>query len=263
VILLAFGWIEGRVPEPIIPLGMFRNRTVLVCCITLFLGFFQLISMSVLMPLRLQMIGGVSADHAALRLLPLTLSIPCGAFLAGRLMSLKGRYKPLQFWGSVAASIATFSLAYTQSGQVWQMVVVMMVLGLGIGFQFPTGLVATQNSVPMSDVGLATALTAFSRLLGGAVGVAVLTSILIAFLRDAMPNTVVPVVGGEVLMDLFHAVMNSAADAQGAALRNQAESAFHRLFLISGAVTLISPVLISLLQEKELRVKMLEEVTAE
>ena len=60
---------------------------------------------------------------------------------------------------------------------------VMCALGLGIGFQLPTGLVATQNAVPPSQVGLATALTAFSRMLGGAVGIAVLTSILIAINR--------------------------------------------------------------------------------
>ena len=67
-------------------------------------------------------------------------------------------------------------------------VIYAIVLGLAIGVQFPTGLVATQNAVPPETVGLATALTAFSRLLGGAVGVAVLTSVLIALLRQAAPE---------------------------------------------------------------------------
>jgi hypothetical protein len=123
---------------------------------------------------------------------------------------------------------------------------------LGIGFQLPTGLVATQNAVPPSQVGLATALTAFSRMLGGAVGVALLTSILIAFLRNALPDAA-PVIGGEMLMNLFHSVNASALDAHGAPVREAAGNAFRNLFLISAAISLISPLLMSGLREQELR----------
>jgi EmrB/QacA subfamily drug resistance transporter len=253
LVLILFGWYENRTAEPIIPLGILRNRTVLICCIALFLSFFQLISMSVLLPLHLQMIGAVSADLAALRLLPLTLSIPFGSFLAGRLMSANGHYKSLLFLGSLAASLASFALAFTQPEQVWLMIAVMVVIGLGIGCQLPTALVATQNAVPPSQVGLATALSAFSRLLGGAVGVAVLSSILIALLRNTVPSEAIPAAGGEVLMDLFHAIMNSAADSSGNALRDTAEGAFRNLFIISAAISLITPAVVFGLRESNLR----------
>ncbi|MDB5771082.1 MAG: putative transporter, family [Burkholderia sp.] len=253
VVLAWFGWYEKRIAEPIIPLGMFRNRTVAICCATLFLAFFQMISMSVLLPLRLQLTGGVAPDAAALRLLPLTLAVPLGAFLAGRLMTGTGRYKPLQIGGAIATSIAIICLAFTESHHAWLMGTVMCVLGLGIGFQLPTGLVATQNAVPPSEVGLATALTAFSRMLGGAVGVAVLTSILIAFLRDALPET--NTIGVEMLMDLFHSVNASVLDAHGAQVREAASSAFRNLFIICAAISLLSPLLASMLREQELRGK--------
>jgi hypothetical protein len=129
----------------------------------------------------------------------------------------------------------------------------MIVLGLAIGVQFPTGLVATQNAVPPQTVGLATALTAFSRLLGGAVGVAVLTSVLIALLRQAAPQAEVAA-GGDVLMDLFHAALASTgADAQ--ALQRAGESAFRHLFFFAAAVSVISPLLVVRLEEKALRGK--------
>jgi hypothetical protein len=129
----------------------------------------------------------------------------------------------------------------------------MIVLGLAIGVQFPTGLVATQNAVPPQTVGLATALTAFSRLLGGAVGVAVLTSVLIALLRQAAPEAHVAA-GGDVLMDLFHAALaSSGADAE--ALQRAGESAFRHLFFFAAAVSVVSPLLIIRLEEKVLRGK--------
>jgi sugar phosphate permease len=225
---------------------------VAICCLTLFLAFFQMISMSVLLPLQLQLVGGAAPDVAALRLLPMTLLVPCGAFLAGRLMSTTGRYKPLQIGGAIATSLAIAGLAFTEPDQAWLMGIVMGVLGLGIGFQLPTGLVATQNAVPQSQVGLATALTAFSRMLGGAVGVAVLTSILISFLRNALPDAG-PLIGGEMLMDLFHSANAGGLNVQGAAVHDATGSAFRNLFIVCASVSVISPLLMMGLREQELR----------
>ena len=260
VVLLAFGWHENRTAEPIIPLAMFKNRTVAICCVTLFLGFFQLISMSVLLPLRSQMVAGTAADLSALRLLPLTLAIPLGAFLAGHWMSKTGRYKFLQLGGALAASVATFALAVTTPQQVVLSALVLAALGLGIGFQFPTGLVATQNAVPPQQVGVATALTAFSRQLGGAIGVAVLSAVLIATLHTALPAAQTPAAqaaGGDVLTQLFQAVVatNGASGEASAALRAATEAAFRQLFLISACISLLSPLLLLGLKEQALRGK--------
>ncbi len=169
LVLGAFVWQENRAAEPIIPLSMFRVQTVTLCCLALFLCFFQLIATSVLMPLR---------------------------------------YKPLMVGGACVVPFAVAALGLLDPHNVWALTLAMMALGLAIGVQFPTGLVATQNAVPPQNVGLATALTAFSRLLGGAVGVAVLTSVLIALLRQAAPQTQA-MAGSDLLMDLFHAALAS------------------------------------------------------
>ncbi|WP_376790660.1 MDR family MFS transporter [Cupriavidus sp. Agwp_2] len=252
--LALFIWQERRAADPVIPLAMLRVPTVAICCITLFLCFFQLIAMSVLLPLRFQVVGGAQADAAALRLVPLTLAIPFGAFAAGRLMSWSGRYKPLQMAGALVAPLAIVALAFVDPRAVWLCALVMVVLGFAIGLQLPSGLVATQNAVPLQHVGVATALTAFSRMLGGAVGVAVLTTVLIALLRHG-GMTVSDLGGGEdVLMHLFQRVMAGTQDGgDAAAVRQGAEHAFRLLFLMSAGVSLLAPFLVARLPEKVLR----------
>ncbi|MNS59156.1 Major Facilitator Superfamily protein [compost metagenome] len=209
--------------------------------------------MSVLLPLRFQVVGGAHADTAALRLVPLTLAIPFGAYISGRLMSWSGRYKPMQLAGSIIAPLAIVALAFMPPHAVMASALVMIVLGLSIGLQLPSGLVATQNSVPPQQVGIATALTAFSRLLGGAVGVAVLTTVLIALLRHS-GMAVSDLGGGEdVLMSMFRRAMGAASDGDAAAVRVAAEQAFRTLFLFSAAVSLIAPFLVMRLRETTLR----------
>lgn len=251
--MVIFVWQERRASDPVIPLDLLAVPTVAICCITLFLCFFQLIAMSVLLPLRFQVVGGAPADIAALRLVPLTLSIPCGAFIAGRLMSHTGRYKPLQLTGSLVAPVAIVALAFVPPHGVALSVLVMVVLGLSLGLQFPSGLVATQNAVPQQQMGIATALTAFSRLLGGAVGVAVLTTVLIGLLRHS-GVAVTAVHGGEdVLMSMFRRAMSAGDQADAVAVRAAADQAFRTLFLLSACASAISPFLVMRLMEVTLR----------
>lgn len=251
--MVLFVWQERRAADPVIPLGMLGVPTVAICCLTLFLCFFQLIAMSVLLPLRFQVVGGAAADTAALRLVPLTLAIPFGAYISGRLMSWSGRYKPLQMTGCLVAPVAIVALAFTPPQSVTLAALVMIVLGLSIGLQLPSGLVATQNAVPPQQVGIATALTAFSRLLGGAVGVAVLTTVLIALLRHS-GVAISDVSGGEdVLMSMFRRAMSGGDQGDAASVRVAAERAFRVLFLMSAAVSLIAPFFVARLQEATLR----------
>jgi len=245
-----FIWHARRVSEPIIPLRMFRNRTVFICCVAQFLGYFQMLSMLVLIPLRLQMVSGVAPEIASFRLLPLTLAVPCGAFVAGRLMSVTGRYKPSQLGGAVIVTLAATGLAFVDPERIAYMAVAMVILGLGIGLQFPTSMVATQNAVPRSQTGAATALASFSRMLGGAIGVSVLTSLLIAFLRNLMPPVATGTVDVNTMLSTFHSI---GLGTNGAVLRDAAEIAFRNVFVIGAAVSLISPLLILRVPEHQLR----------
>jgi EmrB/QacA subfamily drug resistance transporter len=253
LVMTVFFWHENRTEAPIIPLPMLRIPTVAICCSALFMGFFTLISVSVLLPLRLQM-AGLSPELSALRLLPLTLTTPIGAWTAGRLMGRYGHYKKIMLVGSLIASTAGFVLVLISPRHDLLMTLVMAIMGLGLGTQFPTALVATQNAVQRAQVGVATALTSFSRLLGGAVGVAVMTAVAIALLRNALGDFHVGnAPDGDAMMQIFHAVVTSAAGATGDALRVAADNAFRQVTLLSAAASLISPLLLLCMPELKLR----------
>ena len=60
----------------------------------------------------------------------------------------------------------------------------MLLTGIACGLQFPTSLVGTQSAVPSKDIGVATSTTNLFRSLGGAMGVACMSSLLLALLQQ-------------------------------------------------------------------------------
>ena len=223
---------QRRHPEPIVPMSLFANRTIVASCALLFICFFNFIAMSVLVPLRLQLVAGLSAAEAGLQLLPMTLAIPAAAFFSGRWLSRTGRVLPLQRLGVAMVSVALLALGLAGPGGAFAMVI-LIVLGVGMGFQMPTTLITVQHSVPREQVGMVTALTAFFRLLGGAIGIAVLSSVVLLLLRDHLPAGVQSL-DGEGLGALLDASRSGHASAA------LSDGAFRSAMLLSAAVSLSS-----------------------
>ncbi len=240
---------EKRAREPLVPLHLFRNRAVTLCCVILFLGFFNLIGMAVLMPLRFQIVAEAPANVAAWRLVPMSLMIPCGAFVAGRLMMKSGRYRPTQLVGAALVPIMLAALAWVDVRSVWPCALIMAGAGIAIGLQFPSALVAVQNSVPYEHLGIATATTAFSRSLGGAIGIALLSSVLLATLHA---NAGSAYGGVNTLHDMLTEIASGSA-ATRAELHATTDAAFGHIFLVGAAIALIAPVLAWFVPDRALR----------
>jgi hypothetical protein len=119
---------------------------------------------------------------SALMLLPMTLAVPFAAFLCGRQVARHGRVRPLLRAGTALAPLGLAALALLPAGALVPAALAMVVLGLGLGLQMPSALLLAQQSVPRHMIGLATALTVFFRLLGGAIGIAVLTAVALALI---------------------------------------------------------------------------------
>jgi EmrB/QacA subfamily drug resistance transporter len=223
VLLCAFVWQERRTAEPLVPLALFALPTVRLSCFILFVAYMQLIALTVLVPMRSQMLLGAAAGEAALGLVPLTLGGPAGAYLAGRIMLRTGSTRPLQIWGAGVAAAGVLALGLPWLPAAGQPLVLAFI-GIGIGLQFPTSLVAIQNAVPSRHVGIATATAVFSRSLGAAVGIAVLsTTLLLSLGREGR--------SGAVLMREL--VAQAGGDPSMLAL---ATTAFDNTFLVSAAI---------------------------
>jgi EmrB/QacA subfamily drug resistance transporter len=223
---------QRRHPEPIVPMALFANRAVVACCALLFVCFFNFIAMSVLVPLRLQLVAGFRAADAALHLLPLTLAIPAAAFSSGRWLYRSGRVLPAQRLGVLLVPLALVAMSFAPpTGALAALALI--ALGSGIGLQLPTTLITVQQSVPREQIGTATALTAFSRLLGGAVGIAVLSAVVLVLLRAQLPAGV-HALDGEGLGRLLDA-------ARGAALGVAVDdAAFRHVLWLGATVSLLS-----------------------
>lgn len=183
---LALFWHHERsAAVPVLPPALWRVRPVVVCSLMQFICFFLFIALSVLLPLRMQMIGGHTAGESAARLLPLTLAIPIAAFAAGRYTYRTGRVLAPQRVGVWMVPAGMVLLALGPPQQAAAMIAGMLVLGFGVGLQLPTTLLTVQQAIPREWIGTATAFIAFFRLLGGAVGTAVLSALLLAWMRGA------------------------------------------------------------------------------
>lgn len=182
--LLLFVLHERRTAEPLLPLHLFGNRAAVLCWCAIFFTSFQAISLTMLMPLRYQSITGAGADAAALHLLPLAMGLPIGAYTGGRLTSLTGRYKPQILGGALLMPLAILGMALTPPQAGLLSGVFMLLTGIAGGLQFPTSLVGTQSAVAPRDIGVATSTTNLFRSLGGALGVACMSSLLLAMLQQ-------------------------------------------------------------------------------
>ncbi|WP_290447561.1 MDR family MFS transporter [Pseudomonas sp. 21LCFQ02] len=232
---------ERKAIEPVLPMHLFASRSAVLCWITVFFASFQSISLSVLMPLRYQTLTGSGADSAALHLLPLAMGMPLGAYCAGRHTSLSGRYKPLIVSGALLMPLTIMGMAFSAPQDVLLTSLFMVLTGIATGMQFPTSLVGSQNAVQAKDIGVATSTSNLFRSLGGALGVALMSALLLAMLQDTgLGHMGAGSLGGEgqsgnALLDSLNASSGSALEA----LRAELAVTFRQLLMVSAAIALL------------------------
>ena len=233
---------ERSCPEPLLPLGLFGNRVAVLCWGVIFFASFQSISLTMLMPLRYQGITGAGADSAALHLLPLAMGLPLGAFTGGRMTSRTGRYKPQILAGAVLMPVAIFAMALTPPQSGWLSAFFMLLTGIACGLQFPTSLVGTQSAVDSKDIGVATSTTNLFRSLGGAMGVACMSSLLLGLLHQG---------GFEMLGNpLLGSLKAGEVDL---VTQGRLTETFRQLLMGSGLVALLGLVAAVALPDRQLR----------
>jgi EmrB/QacA subfamily drug resistance transporter len=181
-----FLWQEARMgEEAILPLAMFRNRTVGVSSAASVLIGIAMFGGLASLPLYLQIVKGASPTEAGLQLVPMTLGIMSGSIISGQVISRTGRYRWFPITGVALLTLSLFVFHYVEfDTPLWQTMVVMVFFGLGLGFNFQPLTLAVQNAVPPQQIGVATSTATFTRQIGGTIGTAVFLSILFSLVPE-------------------------------------------------------------------------------
>jgi EmrB/QacA subfamily drug resistance transporter len=179
VLLAAFGWIERRAPEPVLPLQLwkssiftFSNIASMCVAVSMFGAIFFL-------PVFVQGVIGNSVTSSGAILVPMLVAMVVTSIGSGQFISRTGRYKVPMLLGLVVMGVGFFMLTTFDEHTTNQSVVEAMILiGLGLGVTMQTYTLVVQNSVSRADMAVATSATQLSRSVGAAIGLAVLGTIL-------------------------------------------------------------------------------------
>ena len=215
-LLAAFLILELRVSSPLVPLGLFRLRSVATANVVGVLWSAAMFAWFFLAALYLQLVLGYDPLHVGLAFLPANLIM--GAFslgLSARLVLRFGVRLPLTAgMALVALGLVLFARAPVGGTFAVDVLPAMVVLGLGVGMAMNPVLLAAMGDVPEEQSGLASGVVNTAFMMGGALGLAVLASVASArtgALRTAGDGPLAALAGGYHAAFLAGAVFAAAA----------------------------------------------------
>jgi MFS family permease len=186
-----FVWQETRAAEPIVPLTLFRNDVVSVTSVIGFVLGTVMFGSTIYIPLYLQIVKNYTPTDSGLRMLPLMLGIAISSITSGRLISRFNRYKIFPILGTAifTVGLGLLSRLGADTGAVYASAA-MFVVGAGVGLVMQVLMVAVQNAVDFSVLGVATSTSTFFRSMGGTFGIAVLGAVLSSRLGDELAKRI-------------------------------------------------------------------------
>ena len=254
--LSTFLWWETRHHEPILPLRLFHNRVFTVSNAIGFVLGLVMFGAIIFLPLYLQIVDGASATESGLRLLPLMVGLIGASVISGRIISAIGRYKVFPIIGTGLAALGMALLSMLDADTpAWQSSLFMFVLGIGLGQVMQVLMLAVQNSVDRSDMGVATSSSAFFRSMGGAFGTAIFGAVLNArlahWLDQLLPGGAPDGIQGQLLGS--PAAIRQLPPAVHDAVVEAFVRSLHMVFVVAVPIALAAFVLSWFLPEIRLR----------
>lgn len=179
VMLGAFIYVERHAIDPVVPLSLFQNRVFAISAGIVFLTALGMFGSILYIPLFAQGVIGFSATYAGLVLTPMMVGMITTSTISGQIISRTGRYKALAVLGValIVLGLYLFSRMNAATTQ-WELVIKMVIMGLGLGVSMPTFNLVAQNAFSQEKIGVSTASIQLMRSIGGTVGGAFLGGLL-------------------------------------------------------------------------------------
>jgi len=249
--LVAFVFAERRAAEPILPLRLFRIGVFRTTSTIGFVIGFALFGALTYLPLFQQVVRGDSPTQSGLQLIPVMAGVLFGSIGSGQIISRSGRYKVFPIVGTATATLGMVMLAQLDAGtSTLYGIAAMFVMGLGLGLVMQVLVLAVQNAVDYSDLGVATSGATLFRSMGGSLGTALLGAIFTNRLAHELAGTPASQAGSGSLDP-------SALTRLPAAIRDVFTGAFtdalSTVFLVAAAIVFVAFVLSWLIEERPLR----------
>ena len=141
-------WHFLSVPEPLVPLELMANRVVLTATFSIFFAMAALLGLTVFVPLFLHLSLGLSTAGSGAGLVGYMIGTVVGATFTGRRLATAADYKTLPMIGLALASAGlAWVAARASSIGFLEFEVVLIVVGIASGQQFPLTTVSVQNAV--------------------------------------------------------------------------------------------------------------------
>jgi EmrB/QacA subfamily drug resistance transporter len=179
VLLTLFVLTEARAPHPIMPLSLFRIPTFTVAVLVSFLAAFGMFGSNLFVPLAYQGLIGLTATQSGILLAPRMFAMVVASLTSGQIITRVTHYRFVGAAGLAVLTAGLFMLSrVTTETTELQIVIALVLLGLGFGSNMPIYLNAVMSAVPQEHVGVASSQVQFWRSLGQTMGVAVLGAVL-------------------------------------------------------------------------------------
>jgi EmrB/QacA subfamily drug resistance transporter len=259
---LVFVLVESKASEPIIPLRLFRNRTITLSSIaSMFVGV-AMFSGTVFFSQYFQLARDKSPTMSGVMTIPMIGGLFVSSTVSGQLITKTGKWKAWLVSGGVLVTAGMGLLGTIRyDTEYWKTAVFMALLGLGIGMMMQNLVLCTQNQVEPSDLGAASSTVTFFRSLGGAMGVSALGAVMAHRITDYAKD-------GIADLGPKYASLASGSSSTGdipdmdklpAPLRTVMESAYGHgiadVFLIAAALAAVAFLITLFIKEVPLKTK--------
>ncbi|MGW0191254.1 MFS transporter [Streptomyces sp. NPDC003362] len=179
LLALVFLFVETKAAEPIIPLHLFRNRTITLASVaSLFVGI-AMFAGTVFFSQYFQLARDKSPTMSGVMTIPMIAGLFVSSTVSGLIITKTGKWKAWLVSGGLLLTAGLGLLGTMRyDTDYWKIGVYMAVMGLGVGMMMQNLVLSTQNQVAPHELGAASSVVTFFRSLGGAVGVSALGSVM-------------------------------------------------------------------------------------